>query len=93
MRDCYGYKFYLEHVFIHTPILTNVNRGYILGEIHRVSTQILNENACKYNIKHKQTYNKNQKAISEMSGFSFFVIIIADIDLTYWMIYVICTLK
>lgn len=32
--------------FIHTPIFTNVNRGYILGEIHRVSTQILDENAC-----------------------------------------------
>lgn len=32
--------------FIHTPIFRNVKRGYILGEIHRVSTQILDENAC-----------------------------------------------
>lgn len=48
--------------FIHTPIFRNVKRGYILGEIHRVSTQILDENACMYNIKHKQTYNKKSKS-------------------------------
>lgn len=56
-----GTSFTWNIFFIHTPIFTNVNRGYILGEIHRVSTQILDENACKYNIKHKQTYNKNSK--------------------------------
>lgn len=90
MRDCYGYKFYLVHVFIHTPIFTNVDRGYILGEIHRVSTQILDENACRYNIKHNfKLTTKNQKAISEMSWFSFFVIIIANIDLAHWVIYLI----
>lgn len=80
--------------FIHTPIFTNVNRGYILGEIHRVSTQMSDENSCKYNIKHNiKLTTKNQKAISEISGFSFFVIIIANIGLAYWMIYLICTLK
>lgn len=47
-----GTRFTWNMFFIHTPIFTNVNRGYILGEIHRVSTQILDENACKYNIKH-----------------------------------------
>lgn len=47
-----GTSFTWYMFFIHTPIFTNVNRGYILGEIHRVSTQILDENACKYNIKH-----------------------------------------
>lgn len=76
--------------FIHTPIFTNVNRGYILGEIHRVSTQILDENACTIL---SIISNLRQKAISEISRFSFFVIIIANIDLAYWMIYLICTLK
>lgn len=89
-----GTSFTWYMFFIHTPIFTNVNRGYILGEIHRVSTHTLDENACKYNIKHNiKLTTKNQKAISEISGFSFFVIIIANIDLAYWMIYLICTLK
>lgn len=89
-----GTSFTWNMFLIHTPIFTNVNRGYILGEIHRVSTQILDENACKYNIKHNiKLTTKNQKAISEISGFSFFVIIIANIDLAYWMIYLKCTLK
>lgn len=58
-----GTRFTWYMFFIHTPIFTNVNRGYILGEIHRVSTQILDENACKYNIKHNiklTTKNKKQ---------------------------------
>lgn len=67
--------------FIHTPIFTNVNRGYILGEIHQVSTQILDENACKYNIKHNiKLTTKNQKAISEISGFSFLLTLIGILD-------------
>lgn len=41
-----GTSFTWNMFLIHTPIFTNVNRGYILGEIHRVSTQILDENAC-----------------------------------------------
>lgn len=89
-----GTRFTWYMFFIHTPIFRNVKRGYILGEIHRVSTQILDENACKYNIKHNiKLTTKNQKAISEISGFSFVVIIIANIDLAYWMIYLMCTLK
>lgn len=76
-----GTSFTWNMFLIHTPIFTNVNRGYILGEIHRVSTQILDENACKYNIKHNiKLTTKNQKAISKISWFSFFVIIIANID-------------
>lgn len=91
-----GTSFTWNIFFIHTPIFTNVNRGYILGEVHRVSTQLLDENACtsKYNSKHNiKLTTKNQKAISEISRFSFFVIIIANINLAYWMIYLICTLK
>lgn len=92
MRDCYGYRFYLVHVFYsYTDFYKRQQRVHTRWNSSSIFTD---ENACKYNIKHNiKLTTKNQKAISEISRFSFFVIIIANNDLAYWMIYLICTLK
>lgn len=87
-----GTSFTWNMFLIHTPIFTNVNRGYILGEIHRVSTQILDENACTILSIISNLQQKIKKQSPKYVGFHFFVIIIANIDLAYWRIYLICTL-
>lgn len=93
MRDCYGYKFYLEHVFnSYTDFYKRQQRVHTRWNSSSINANIRWK--CMYYIKHNiKLTTKNQKAISEMSGISFFVIIIANINLAYWMIYLICTLK
>lgn len=79
MRDCYGYRFYLVHVFYsYTDFYKRQQRVHTRWNSSSIFTD---ENACKYNIKHKiKLTTKNQKAISEISGFSFLLTLIGILD-------------
>lgn len=87
-----GTSFTWYMFFIHTPIFRNVKRGYILGEIHRVSSQMKMHASIILSII-SNLQQKIKKQSPKYVGFHFFVIIIANIDLAYWMIYLKCTLK